>query len=341
MPELRKHYLLDEYVLVATERAKRPTDFQRARPPSAGPENCAFCPGREERTPPASAVYVRRGPEVEVRADGAERVRGWSVRVFPNLYPAVGPDQGAHEVIAETPDHHRHPSRLDDGEARLLFRALRDRTLHHRSAGAACVSLFRNHRPEAGASLAHPHSQLITLPLVPPSLAAERSALADSAAGAGRGAAIDCAYCRVAREEGETSRAILRRGVWVAFAPRCARKPFEVWVFPERHLPSLEEVEGARLEDLALLTRDLFARMEGVLGDFPYNLMFFQMADPAYHLSLRLQPELTTTAGFEKSTAIYINPLPPEEAARALRGEERGTTGAGPARGLREAGGKG
>lgn len=309
MPEIRKHYFLDEYVIIATERAKRPTDFAKSRPPSAGPENCPFCPGREERTPPAVAAYVRNGDSVEVKADGAERVRGWSVRVFPNLFPAVGPEQGAHEVVAETPDHERPPSRLRDGEAVLLFRAFRDRFLHHTARGARYVSLFRNHRAEAGASLAHPHSQLISLPLVPPKMASERDAMA-------RGG---CALCRVVPEEARGGRSILRRGSWAAFAPRCARKPLEAWVAPEHHLPSLREVEGSDLRDLALLTRDLLARLEGVAGDPPYNALLFQMAEEPYHLSLRVQPELTIAAGFEKSTDIYINPLPPEEAARALR----------------------
>lgn len=309
MPEFRKHYFLDEYVLIATERAKRPTDFQLPRPPTAGPESCPFCPGREEKTPPAVAAYVRKGGTIEVQADGAERVRGWSVRVFPNLFPAVGPGQGAHEVITETPDHERHPARLRDEEVLLLFRALRDRFLHHTARGARYVSLFRNHRPEAGASMAHPHSQLISLPLVPPKMAAERDGLA-------RGG---CALCRIAPEEARGERLVLRRGSWVAFAPRCARKPFETWIVPERHLPSLREVEGSDLKDLALLARDLLARLEGLAGDLPYNALFFQMGEEAYHLSLRIQPELTTAAGFEKNTEIYINPLPPEEAARALR----------------------
>ncbi|MEM3085622.1 MAG: sulfate adenylyltransferase [Halobacteria archaeon] len=329
MPELRKHDFLDEYVLIATERAKRPTDFRKPRPPAAGPETCPFCPGREERTPPAVAAYVRRGEKIELLADGEERVRGWSARVFPNLFPAVGPEHGAHEVIAETPAHDRHPSRLDDGEAVLLLRVFRDRFLHHTARGARYVSLFRNHRPEAGASLSHPHSQLISLPLVPPKMAAEQRALAR-----------ECALCRVAPEEARGGRFLLRRGAWVAFAPRASRKPFEAWVVPERHLPSLREVEGSDLRDFALLARDLLARIEGVLGDFPYNAMLFQLGEGDYHLSLRVEPELATAAGFEKSTGVYINPLPPEEAARTLRSEARGGAEEGPPAGARRAASK-
>jgi UDPglucose--hexose-1-phosphate uridylyltransferase len=147
---------------------------------------------------------------------------------------------------------------------------------------------------------------------MPPKMAMERGALAR-----------ECALCRVAPEEARGPRFLLRRGAWVAFAPRASRKPFEAWVVPERHLPSLREVEGSNLRDLALLTRDLLARMEGVLGDFPYNAMLFQLGEGDYHLSLRVEPELATAAGFEKNTGVYINPLPPEEAARALRGAPR------------------
>ncbi|MBI4361929.1 MAG: DUF4921 family protein [Euryarchaeota archaeon] len=307
MPELRKHYFLDEWVLVATERSKRPTDFAKARPPAPSGA-CPFCPGQEEKTPPATAAYVKKGEGWEVRADGAERVRGWSVRVFPNLYPAVGPEQGLHEVIAETPDHPRHPSDLRDPEAELLFRAYAERCRAARQRpGTRYVSLFRNHRSEAGASLAHPHSQLISLPVLPPALAREQNAMGKN-----------CAYCRIAREEAQGPRLVLRREGWVAFCPIAPRKPYEIWVVPEVHVPTLEMLEGATRDSLARLTRDLLLRIKDLLGDPPYNYHFLQQPG-GYHLNLRIQPELTLMAGFEKNTDIYINPVPPENAAQDLR----------------------
>jgi len=320
MSEIRKHYFLDERCIIATERSKRPTDFKREKK-EVKKGVCAFCPGNEGMTPPADAVYKDAGGEIEILKDGSERVRNWKVRCFPNLYPALSPETalsserekisgyGHHEVIAETQNHEAHPGDLSDDEIKLLMRVYRDRFLYHNSRNKIeYVSLFRNHRPEAGASLSHPHTQVISLPFFPSKLSKERKAI-------GR----KCHYCGIAAKESDSERKIAENEFWLAFAPFCSRTPFEVWILPKGHVPNIGSLDDEALHALGIVLRNTLRKIKEVLDDPPYNYMFFQMNDKKYHLNIRLEPKLTIAAGFEMNTDVYINSVPPEEAAKYLR----------------------
>ncbi|KKH98907.1 sulfate adenylyltransferase [Methanosarcina sp. 1.H.T.1A.1] len=344
MSEIRKHYFLPEYCIIAEERAKRPSDFAGAAGGSekSAPESCVFCGGNEEKTPPATAVY-KNG---EVFADtGENRVRDWDFRCFPNLYPALSPvpspapspalspapspappsprfhgkdlevfpGSGFHEVIVESPVHGKNLKDFSDTEISGLMRVYKDRVCHYAAHEKILyVSLFKNSGKAAGASQDHPHSQLIALPVCPPVLEKELEVIREGE---------KCPYCVLLETEKASSRLIHENNKFVAFAPYYSIGPFEVWILPKEHISFLGDFSPELLFALGEILRTVLRSYAKVLGNMPYNHMFYQLFEtPEYHLNLRLLPRISTTAGFELNTGIYINTVSPEKAASYLRG---------------------
>jgi UDPglucose--hexose-1-phosphate uridylyltransferase len=328
MSEIRKHYFLREYCIIAEERAKRPSDFAEAAESSEknNSKNCVFCGGNEEKTPPATAVY-KNG---EIFADTEEkRIRDWDFRCFPNLYPALSPSSpspefdgqnpkvipgfGFHEVIVESPVHGKKLKDFSDTEISGLMKVYRDRVCHYATyEKIAYVSLFKNSGKAAGASQDHSHSQLIALPLCPQLLEKELTAIKEMQ---------KCPYCTLLEEEKTSPRFILENNDFIAFAPYYSTVPFEVWILPKKHISFLGEFSSELLFALGEILRDVLRSYAKVLGNLPYNHVFYQLFEtPEYHLNLRLLPRLSTAAGFELNTGIYINTISPERAASYLRG---------------------
>ena len=185
--ELRKDYLLDRWVVIATERARRPTDFAKPKTEPAKTVSCPLCPGNEYMTPPAVLVYLPSDGGVRKdKEEGDFRSKNWALRVIPNLYPAFAPPKdpadiepvmsgtsfgkaiGHHEVIAESPNHDDHPSEANIAQLVHVINAYKDRLGDlARKPYVKYVQIFRNHGLEAGASLSHAHSQIIATPFVP------------------------------------------------------------------------------------------------------------------------------------------------------------------------------
>lgn len=329
MSEIRKHYFLSEYCIIAEERAKRPSDFAGAAENSgkSNSENCVFCRGNEEKTPPATAVY-KNG---EILSDTKEkRVREWDFRCFPNLYPALSPASpfpescerdsksipgfGFHEVIVESPIHGKKLEDFSNAEISGLMKVYRDRACYYISnEKVSYVSLFKNSGKAAGASQDHPHSQLIALPVCPQIIERELIAIRNSK---------KCPYCTLLEEEKASQRLIFENSDFVAFAPYYSTVPFEVWILPKKHLSFLGEFSPELLFALGEILRDVLRSYSKVFGNLPYNHMFYQLFEtPEYHLNLRLLPRLSTAAGFEFNTGIYINSISPEKAASYLKGD--------------------
>jgi len=306
MSEIRKHYFLEKYCIIAGERSKRPTDFIKEREPEPKPETCSFCPGNEDLTPAATAVYRYEDKEpVILKDEDNKRVKNWEVRCFPNLYPALP----GHEIIAETPDHEKHPSDFTDDEIMLLMQVYSDRTKHYlKKDGIKYVSLFRNYGRDAGASLSHPHTQLMPMPFVPPLITQELTAIEE---------ADRCPYCNIVERESGGERVIIENDHWIVFAPYCSRLPFEMWMLPKKHASSITAPDC--LTSLGTTLRDALLKLKTLLDDPSYNYMFFQMDNSSYHLNIRIEPKLSIAAGFEKNTDVFINTMPPEDAAGSLR----------------------
>ena len=332
MPELRRDPVVGSWVIVATDRARRPSDYRIEHTAPIGGGVCPFCSGNEERTP--REVHACRPHDGPAARSGAP---GWKTRVFPNKFPALMVEGdldrsgdgiydrmngiGAHEVIVETPDHGRQLHDLDEAELGLVIDAWRARVIDLRKdIRFRYVLVFKNHGAAAGVSIEHTHSQLIALPTVPKHVADELLGAAEHYSHKER-----CIYCDIVRQElTQRARLIHENQDFIVLAPWASRFPFETWILPRRHRSSFEETPAAELHQLANALRTALRKLQRALDDPPYNFVVHtaplrqgEMAH--YHWHIEIVPTLTRPAGFEMGSGYYINPTPPEEAARFLR----------------------
>jgi UDPglucose--hexose-1-phosphate uridylyltransferase len=328
LPEFRKDPVTGRWVIVATERARRPSDFSREQVVIKGGRFCPFCPGHEEKTPPEVLAY---------RQSGGPNEPGWTLRVVPNKFPALRVEGdfnrqgeglydkmngiGAHEVIIETPDHNLTLPDLPEKRIEDVFWAFRDRILDlKKDMRMRYILIFKNHGEAAGASLEHTHSQLIALPVVPKRVQEEISGAKKYYDDKER-----CIYCDIMRQEIDTgSRVVLETDSCLVICPYAARFPFEIWILPRKHFSHFEETDAGTMRNLAWVLKVALRQLDKVLEHPPYNLNIHTapIQDPAlphYHWHIELIPRLTKVAGFEWGTGFYINPTPPEESAKFLR----------------------
>jgi len=329
LPELRKDPITNRWVIISTGRAKRPSDFVNESVEIRGKGVCPFDYGNEDKTPPELLTYGRNGH--------GPNTPGWTVRVVPNKFPALGIEGdldrtgegifdrmngvGAHEVIVETPDHNATLARLSESQIEEVLYAFRDRMLDLKNDKRfRYVLIFKNHGDAAGASLEHTHSQLIALPIVPKRVREE----VDNARRY-YGEKERCIFCDMIRQEREEgARVISETPEFIVLAPYAPRFPFEVWMLPKQHSSSFENNQSPVFKSLAKPLKDCLMRQEAVLNNPAYNLMIHtspigEEANPHYHWHIEIIPKLTKVAGFEWGSGFYICPTPPEESARFLR----------------------
>jgi UDPglucose--hexose-1-phosphate uridylyltransferase len=329
VPELRKDPVTGRWVIISTERRKRPSDFRIDRSTPLVDGYCPFCPGHEELTPSEILAY---------RANGSGRNQpGWELRVVPNKYPALQVEGnldregeglfdrmngiGAHEVIIETPDHQKTLATMSDAEVERVLWAFRERVQDlKQDRRFRYILIFKNHGAAAGATLHHPHSQLIALPIIPDFVREEIDGARSHFEQKER-----CVFCDIVRQEvASGKRVIAENADLVSLAPYAPRFPFETWVLPRRHASRFEEASRHEYEALARLLRSVLQRMTRALESPAYNLIvhsspFSLDTGDYYHWHIEIIPKLTKVAGFEWGTGFYINPTSPEEAARVLR----------------------
>jgi UDPglucose--hexose-1-phosphate uridylyltransferase len=328
MPELRKDPVVGRWVIISTERGRRPSDFP-SQPVVAQGGSCVFCPHNEAKTPPE--LLAVRSP------DSLPNTPGWSLRVVANKFPALRIEGelepsgeglydrmngvGAHEVVIETPDHAATLATLPvDAVAEVLL-AYRERVVDlKKDPRFEYILVFKNHGAAAGASLEHPHSQLIATPIIPIMVQEELKGAAEY-----YGMKERCVWCDVIRQERrDRRRIIMEADGFVALAPFAPRFPFETWILPSRHRSSFEETGVEELRGLAELLGRFLRRLDGVLQRPPFNFMLHTapLRDGPldhFHWHLEIIPKLTNVAGYEWGTGFFINPVPPEDAAAALR----------------------
>jgi UDPglucose--hexose-1-phosphate uridylyltransferase len=331
MPELRKDPIVGRWVIIATDRARRPHDYKV----DAGATQiglCPFCPGHESSTPPEVLAY--RPPDgPSSRPNGP----GWTLRVFPNRFPALMIEGqldragegvydrmngiGAHEVLVETPDHRKSFSDLSEAELAQVFSAYRDRMVDlKRDLRFRYVMVFKNHGAAAGASLEHSHSQLIALPIVPINVQEEMVGALEHYRFKER-----CVFCDIVRQElQDRSRLVYENDGFLVLEPFAPKFPFETWILPRAHHSSYEECPTREYSALANAMRVALRKLRHALDDPPYNFIlhtapFSERDSRHYHWHIEIMPTLTQVAGFEWGSGFYINPTPPEEAARFLR----------------------
>lgn len=322
MPEIRKDPVFGRWVIIASERGLRPNEFR----PGAGPDGkayvCPFCAGNEALTPPA--IYTLPG-------EG-----GWRLRVVRNKYPAlVGEGEmgnrrdgiydrmdgmGFHEVVIETPDHAQALESMSDEAVADVLRTfvLRVKELK-KDQRIKYVMIFKNHGRNAGASLLHPHSQIISMPMAPLRVMQEIDGAADYHDERGT-----CVFCDIVKEETEFKRRIVGENAdFLAVTPYASRFSFETWILPKAHASHFEDMPDAQAAALAGIVKATLAKLSASLPDLSYNLIVHTMPvqEPSaahYHWHIEIMPKLSHVAGFEWGTGFYINTVSPEDAAAAL-----------------------
>jgi len=334
--ELRKDYLLNRWVVIATERARRPTDFVK-KTEQAKAEGCPLCPGNEHLTPPAVLVYLPADGGIrKEKEEGDFRFKNWLIRTIPNLFPAFSPPKdseadhimqsdnfgyaiGHHEVIIETPNHNDHPSDTPLPQLVNVINAYKDRLSEISTRPyVKYVQIFRNQGLEAGASLSHPHSQIIATPFVP-SIVNEEIVASKTYFDQHE----SCVFCDLIEQEKQTSRLILENASFAVFAPYASVNPMEFWILPKRHAPNFLDLSQNETEAFARTLQAALRALKNLVNDPPYNfgihLAINKEANDHYHWHLEVYPRLAIWAGFEKSTGMYINTITPETAAQELK----------------------
>lgn len=328
MSELRKDPVIGRWVIIASERAERPSDYLSAEYPVSN-GFCPFCEGHEDVTPPEILAFRDENTSPDTP--------GWNIRVVSNKYPALQIEGeldsrgvglydkmngvGAHEVIIETPSHNKTLTELDPDYFRKVFLSYKLRMVDLKGDDRfRYVIIFKNHGRAAGASLEHSHSQLIALPIVPKRVSEEL-----------RGAEYHyrmkerCIFCDVIRQELEFDiRIVDVNEHFIALTPFASRFPYEVWVLPKNHESHFEMISQASLTSLSQIMQRLLLKMELALGNPPYNYLIHtsplnESDKPNYHWHIEVIPKLSRVAGFEWGTGFYINTTTPEHAASVLK----------------------
>ncbi len=329
MPELRKDPITGRWVIISSERGKRPADFQDQRGTKRG-GFCPFCGGNERTTPNEVLAY-------RPASAATPNSPGWRLRAVPNKFPALQIEGnlnkqgegifdkmngiGAHEVIIESPDHDATLANLPLQAMEEVLWAFRDRMIDLKQDTRFQYALvFKNEGLAAGATLEHTHSQLIALPIVPIQVQEELD-------GCKRHFNLKerCIFCDIIRQEIQSgARVVLETPLFIALAPFASRFPFETWIMPKSHLSAYTSSSNEDFKDLAGLLQNVLRRIDRALSTPPYNFIihtspFKDERNEYYHWHIELMPKLTNVAGFEWGSGFYINPTPPEEAAKFLR----------------------
>jgi UDPglucose--hexose-1-phosphate uridylyltransferase len=350
--ELRHDWLADRWVIVAPQRSERPEDYSHIVSILNDSRDCPFCCGHEYETPGALASYSTEGVsngsswQVRVVPNKFPAVNGVKYRVdsaqglasphFPIAPPSESEQPngasaidlyvrreltGGHEVIIESPHHIQSLSQLERETVALVFRSYRDRLAYWRRERNACYAVvFKNVGYDAGASLAHTHSQLIATDILPTEVQRHVSRMEEYQRIEGV-----CLFCRMVAEESEQGvRIVEQTDSFTAFCPFASRLPLMVNIVPNQHLSSFESLDDAALGELAWLTHRLIRRIERCYPKAAYNFVIHtapqdKQDSSAFHWRMELFPRITKVAGFEWGSECYINPMSPESAAALMR----------------------
>ena len=326
MPELRQNFMTKEWVVIATDRAKRPDQMvvkRERKPPVSFSPNCPFCPGNENMTPP-EILRLHEG-------------NSWKARVVPNKFAVLSPDVkperiihrsrrrmggfGEHDVIVETPDHSLAMAMMPDSQVSDILRIYKSRydqlSLDPRIAQ---VTIFKNHGTDAGTSLEHPHSQMIATPVISYQVRQRFQEAMQHFDDFGC-----CMFCQIIEEElEEQKRVVLTSEHFVAVELFASPAPFCTHIYPRRHMASFGDISSKEIVDLGRVLRTVLAKLYVGLENPDFN--FTIRTAPAecvgvryFHWYMSVIPRLTRTAGFELGCGMFINTVIPEDAADFLR----------------------
>lgn len=327
--EIRKDYVLDKYVIIASNRGKRPSYFKTPLETETDikeiDENCPFCPGNEDKTPKEKGRVVFS--EVYNTVSDEEKNK-WLIRWFDNKFPAVSFENnsyiirtdnsfytysdayGIHEVIVETPFHNKQLWDLDVLEIEKNIEVYNYRLEElSRIPGVKYVTLFKNHGLRAGTSVVHSHSQIIAYNVIPLEIREMINAI---------GKFEGCPYCEIIQKEINSEREIIRTENFISFTPYASQFPFEARIYPIKHVRRLNELKGM-FNELSIHLNNILKKLKEL--NCSYNIIWLNSPDEYdLHFSVRIIPRLTTPGGFE-FFGTFINVASPEDAAKFYRGD--------------------
>ncbi len=325
MAELRREPVTRMWVVVTNDHPKGPSDYLPFKPPyrvrePEGP--CPFCPGNEGMTPPE--IFSLR------------RDKGrWLVRVVPNKSPFFHIEGdydrrpegmydimeaiGAHEIVVETPDHGQNLATMEPGHIEKILLAYRERLIDlEKDERFQQFLILKNH---PGIFNRHPHSHLMAMPVIPKRMDEEIWGTLDYYQRKER-----CIFCDIIKEEISTKKRVVLETVhFLVFLPFASRYPFEAWIIPKVHSADFHQIKGEEVADLSVAIQSLFHAFFKLLSDPPYSLAFHtspvrnRYHRPEYHWHIETRVRIGLREGFEWGTGFFVNPTPPEDAARFLR----------------------
>lgn len=325
-PEIRKDAVNNRWVILSPARARRPSDFKSKTDPNQDSRNqseCPFCAGHEDKCAP------------EIFRFPPESTSDWQIRVIQNLYPALDRDMGTsngnfgggafvvpgfgfHDVVIESPAHSVHLTDLSSAQVGSVLLAYKKRIDQLRALDSIkYVQVFKNHGASAGASLSHTHSQIMGLPVVPPTASARIQSMKEHFNQTG-----NCGVCEARQKD----LLIDESSHFFSIVPFSAAFPFEIWIIPRDHSSHFHELDNDKASDLGGLLKLMLVKMSMQLNNPPYNFVLHTAplqigpSELAFnHWYIQIVPQLTILGGFELGSGCYINPVFPEDAAKLLR----------------------
>jgi UDPglucose--hexose-1-phosphate uridylyltransferase len=330
--QIRLNKVTREWVIYAPSRRKRPQDFQKINQPQQAlvsqERKCPFCTGKE----PMSETILLEIPN--------RQQTSWQTRVVPNKFPALTPDEhthrvtegiyiampgyGRHEVIIESPDHDQEIATMSQEEVEIVIETYHKRYIDLMLAHENMMAIiFRNHGDRAGASLKHPHSQIIVTGVVPQHRRYREEQAQHYFDVWGR-----CVYCDILEFEMHSRRRVIQENEsFLAFVPFAAEVPFEIWIMPKHHQADFGSICDREKSDFASILKNVLTNLYEKLNDPDYNYVIntaarYKAEEPQVHWYCQIQPRLTTQAGFEMGSGICINPSLPEVDADFLTNGE-------------------
>jgi len=354
MTELRKDYILDRYVIIASNRSKRPHQFKEDNKDNDSKDNSNNNNNQNkndikrnndkennnEREPPeeksiSNECFFCRGHEKETPEEiyRLTKKNNWQIRVFPNKFAVVGSGNaaiktdndfftfadgvGEHEIIVETPFHNKQLADLSVEELVDVFNTYIFRIKEmEKKPDVKYVLVFKNHGPNAGTSIVHSHSQIIAYNLVPTIIKQKEEAVKRYAEHSG-----SCPYCKIMDIEKTSFRKMFENKTFVCFTPYASRMPYEVWFFPKRHILKAEELNNNEIYDLCELLKKVLVKLKEMNASYNFYLHSGTGNERNFHFHIELLPRISTWAGFEFGTETIINTTSPEDAAEFYRGE--------------------
>ncbi len=311
--ELRKDYILDRYVIIATDRKARPKEFRKEEK-SADVKECAFCPGHEYETPPeVGRLKDEKG--------------NWKIRWFNNLFPAAekkgnpvirtdntfftfSDAYGAHEILVETPEHEKQLGDLSVEQITDLFKVYKDRIIElHKDRNIKYVLVMKNEGREGGASRVHSHSQIIAYNKIPNYVQEEVDAIKKYE---------HCPYGDIISIEKNSFRRVFENSRFVAFCPYASKFNYEIWVFPKNHTTNITSFEEDDFMALAEIMKKILLKIKELGCSYNYFLHYSPPGENL-HFHIEICPRIATWAGFEIGTDDIINSVSPENAAEFYR----------------------